>query len=359
MRLGYLSRHLKRTADKAGQPPGTLIFTGTQKLQDVTIEVMDFDESGVRELEDATLETALPFKDKPTVTWMNVTGLHDVSLMERIGETFGVHPLAMEDVLSTGQRPKYEDFGDYIFFVLKALHKDESSSEITTEQISLILGGNFVVSFQEIPEDPFNHVRERIRAGRGRIRRAGPDYLAYALIDAIVDHYFVVLESLGDDIEQLGEKVIEDPSPETLGVIQSLRRELSRLRRSIWPLREVVSAFQRTETELVEESTEAYLRDVYDHTIQVVETVESFRDILSGMFDTYLSSVSNRMNEVMKVLTIIATIFIPVTFVAGVYGMNFHFMPELSQPWAYPAALLVMLAIAVAMLSYFRRKKWL
>jgi magnesium transporter len=290
---------------------------------------------------------------------MNVTGLHDVELIRQLGERFDLHPLVLEDVVSTGQRPKFEDFGSYVFMVLKTLHGGEELGHVRTEQISIILGPNFVISFQEIEEDPFGHVRERIRSGRGRIRTMGPDYLAYALVDAIVDHYFVVLEKLGDAIEVLGEETVSDPTPSTLHTIQGLKRELSNLRRSVWPLREVVSGFQRGESNMLSERTEVYLRDVYDHTIQVVETIEAYRDIVSGMFDTYLSSVSNRMNEVMKVLTIIATIFIPVTFVAGVYGMNFQRMPELAWPWSYPAALLLMLAIALVMIAYFRRKRWL
>jgi magnesium transporter len=282
-----------------------------------------------------------------------------VDLIRTLGERFDLHPLVLEDVLSTGQRPKFEDFDDYIFMVLKTLHAGDESGHISTEQISVVVGGNFVITFQEVPEDPFEHVRARIRDGKGRIRSMGADYMAYALVDAVVDHYFIVLEQLGDEIEALGEEAVSDPTPDTLHTINSIKRELGSLRRSVWPLREVISAIQRAESELFSEKTEIYLRDVYDHTIQVVETIETFRDTVGGMFDTYLSSVSNRMNEVMKVLTIIATIFIPVTFVAGLYGMNFQRMPELAWPWGYPAALLVMLAIALTMIAYFRRKGWL
>ena len=359
MKVGRLGRPMKKAARKAGMPPGTLLYTGEQTIDKVTIDIIDYEESSVREFESATVDDCFPFRDTPTVTWMNVTGLHDVELIEKLGERFGLHPLVMEDIVSTGQRPKFEDFGGHAFMVLKTLHKVDAVGEIRTEQISLILGPNFVISFQEILEDPFGHVRERIRSGKGRIRTMGADYLAYALIDAIVDHYFVVLETLGDEIEVLGEEAVNDPSPRTLHTIQTLKRELSHLRRTVWPLREVVSGFQRGESALLSERTEIFLRDVYDHTIQVMETIEAFRDMVSGMFDTYLSSISNRMNEVMKVLTIIATIFIPITFVAGVYGMNFHRMPELARPWGYPAALGVMLLIAVGMLVYFRRKRWL
>ena len=359
METGRLGRPMRKAARKAGLPPGTVLYTGAQKHEKATIDIIDYDEGSLREFASASVEDCLPFRDTPTITWMNVTGIHDVKIIEALGERFGLHPLVMEDIVSTGQRPKFEDFGSHAFMVLKTLHKAESVGEIQTEQISLILGANFVISFQEIEEDPFGHVRERIRSGKGRIRTMGSDYLAYALVDAIVDHYFVVLEKLGDEIEVLGEETVSDPTPSTLQTIQMLKRELSHLRRSVWPLREVISGFQRGDSVLLAEKTEIFLRDAYDHTIQVMETVESFRDIVSGMFDTYLSSVSNRMNEVMKVLTIIATIFIPITFVAGVYGMNFQHMPELAWPWAYPVALLVMLAIAAVMVVYFRRKRWL
>jgi len=359
MNVGKLGRPMKKAARKAGMPPGTLLYTGEHQLEKATIDIVDYDEGSLREFGSATVEDCFPFRDTPTVTWMNITGIHDTSIIGSLGERFGLHPLVMEDIVSTGQRPKFEDFGGYAFMVVKTLHKAEGVGEIRTEQISLILGPNFVISFQEIEEDPFGHVRERIRSNKGRIRTMGPDYLAYALIDAIIDHYFVVLETLGDEIEILGEETVKDPGPETLRTIQTLKRELSHLRRSVWPLREVVSSFQRGESTLLAEKTEIFLRDAYDHTIQVMETVESFRDMVSGMFDTYLSSVSNRMNEVMKVLTMIATIFIPVTFVAGIYGMNFQRMPELAKAWGYPAALLLMLAIALWMVFYFRRKRWL
>jgi magnesium transporter len=349
----------KQRVSKAGLPPGSLIYTGEKRMEQVRVSVIDYDPDRFQELEPRAVEECFPFKETPTVTWLNVTGLHDVEVIEKIGTHFGLHPLVLEDVLSTEQRPKYEDFGEYVFLVLKTLHYNEDTQELRAEQISLVLGGNFVISFQEIEADPFDAMRERIRTSKGRIRTKGADYLAYALVDAIVDNYFAILEKVGDHTEVLGVRAVEDPAPETLHSIQSLKGELNYLRRFIWPLRDVVSGLQRGESELVKEETEVYLRDVYDHTIQVIETIEAFRDVVSGMFDTYLSSVSNRMNEVMKVLTIIATIFIPVTFVAGVYGMNFHFMPELGLRWAYPITLVVMLAIAIGMLVYFKKKRWI
>ena len=356
--MARLSR-MKRQMSQAGLPPGTLIFTGEKRVESVRLSVIDYDQESLRELEPKTVEECFPFKETPTVTWLNVTGLHDIEVLEKFGKHFALHPLVLEDVLSTEGRPKYEDFGTYVFLVLKTLHYDDAAHELRVEQISLILGSNFVISFQEIEADPFDPIRERIRTGKGRIRRMGPDYLAYALMDAIVDNYFAILEKIGDHTEALGVRAVEDPDPAVLHSVQTLKGELSYLRRFVWPLREVISGLQRGESELIGKETEIYLRDVYDHTIQVMETIESFRDVAAGMFDTYLSSVSNRMNEVMKVLTIIATIFIPMTFVAGIYGMNFQLMPELGWRWGYVGALLVMLGTAVAMLVYFRTKRWL
>jgi magnesium transporter len=292
--------------------------------------------------------------------WINVDGLHEVEVLGTLGERFGLHPLVIEDILNTAQRPKLEDHGEYLFVVVKSLyHGAGPDGDPEIEQISLVLGPTYVLSFQEREGDEFEPVRDRIRTEKGRVRQAGADYLAYTLVDLIVDQYFAVLERFGDQIESLEEELILAPTPETAHAIHHLKREMALLRKSTWPLREVIGALERSESPLIRESTKPYLRDVYDHTIQVIDTVETFRDILSGMLDIYLSSVSNRMNEIMKVLTIISTLFIPLTFIAGVYGMNFEHMPELSWPWAYPAVWLVMLVIAALMVVYFYRKKWL
>jgi magnesium transporter len=288
-----------------------------------------------------------------------VDGIHEVEIIEKIGKNYGIHPLLLEDILNTEQRPKLDDFDDYMFLVLKMLSFDEERGEITTEQVSLILGQNYVISFQEREGDVFNPVRDRIRNAKGRIRRMGADYLAYALLDSIVDSYFLILERIGDRIEGLEEDLISNPDEKTLQTIHHLKREMIFLRRSIWPLREVISGISRKESNLIKESTEIFLRDVYDHTIQVIDTIESFRDTVSGMLDIYLSSLSNRMNEVMKVLTIFASIFIPLTFVAGIYGMNFSNMPELGWKWGYFCALAIMAGIGISMLFYFKRKHWL
>jgi magnesium transporter len=293
------------------------------------------------------------------VTWVHVDGVHRVETLEKVGSCFQLHPLVLEDILNTDQRPKMEDYGQDLFIVLKMLNYDEKTGQIAAEQISLVLRSHSVISFQEGGGGVFASLQERIRNGKGRLRKMGADYLAYALLDFIVDHYFLILERLGERIELLEEKLLTDPTTPTLQKIQNLKREMIFLRRWVWPLREVVSGLERGESAWVREATRVYLRDVYDHTIQVMDTVEIFREMLSGMMDIYLSSLNNRMNAVMKVLTIIATIFMPLTFLAGVYGMNFKHMPELEWHWGYPAAWLVMVLIAILMLFIFRRKKWL
>ncbi len=323
------------------------------------ITIIDYDKTQFQKKEAKRVEECFPFKDKPTVTWINIDGIHQVDIIEKIGNHFNIHPLVLEDIVNTGQRPKMEDFVDYIFIVLKMLYYDEKANETKAEQISLILGSNFVVSFQESKGDVFDPIRDRIRSDRGRVRKMGADYLAYALIDAIVDNYFTILEKLGEKIEGIEDELVTNPASETLQTIHSLKKEMIILRKSVWPLREVISRLERWESPLIKKSLEIYLRDVYDHTIQVIDAIETFRDMLSGMLDIYLSSVSNRMNEVMKVLTIIATIFIPLTLIAGIYGMNFRYMPELESRWSYPIVYLIMFAVGVLMVIYFRRKKWL
>lgn len=350
---------IRRAATKAGLPPGTLVHVGDRRTETAEITILDYDKEHLEERKAATVEECIPFKDKPSVTWLNVSGLHDVEVLRTLGECYDIHPLVLEDILNTEQRPKIEDHQRYIFVVLKMLYLKPETREITTEQISLVIGPNYVISFQETPEDVFAGVRGRLRSAQRRIRDRGADYLAYALLDAVVDSYFVVLESLAGSIEGLEGELVRDPTAETLHMMHTLKRELIFLRRSVWPLREVLSFLARGESNLLQRETLAYLRDVYDHAIQVMDTVESFRDVVGGMHDTYLSSLSNRMNEVMKVLTIFATIFIPLTFVAGVYGMNFEYMPELRYHWSYPIVWGVMVLIGLGMLAYFRRRRWL
>lgn len=346
-------------SEKAGKPPGTLQHIGDKKSEEVKITLINYDQSNLEEKQLKDVEGCFSLKEKSTVSWINIDGLHNTDIIKKLGENFQLHPLVLEDILNIQQRPKMEDFEDYLFIVLKMLEYDKDKMETSAEQVSLVIGINFVISFQETTEDTFNNIRNRIRTGKGRIRKAGPDYLAYALIDAIVDNYFKILENYGGRIESLEEEVVENPTTQTLQNIHDLKRELIFLRKSVWPLREVISNFSKEDSSLINEKSQFYIRDVYDHTIQVIDTIETYRDMVSSMFEIYLSTVSNRMNEIMKVLTVIATIFIPLTFIAGIYGMNFVSMPELEWSYAYPIVLISMLTIGIAMILFFRKKEWL
>ncbi len=349
----------KKIHREAGLAPGTLVHIGEKKVEEVRITVMDFDGDGFREKVVESVDECFVYRDKPTTTWINVDGVHDVGIIEKLGACYGIHPIVLEDVVNTVQRPKMLDFGDYIFISLKMLYFEGARDEVKVEQVSLILGLNFVISFQEDVGDVFDPVRDRIRKGTGKIRRTGADYLAYSLIDSIVDGYFVVFEWLGERIEEIQERLVVDPTGENLKTIHRLKSEMIELRKAVWPLREVIANLERVESPLVRKDTLIFLRNVYGHTIEIIETIESFRDLMAGMIDIYLSSLSMKLNEVMKVLTIIATIFIPLTFVVGIYGMNFRFMPELGWRYGYPMVMLVVLGIGLSMLVYFRKKRWL
>jgi magnesium transporter len=349
-----------KRSKKSGLPPGALVHIGEKRQGKTKITMRDYDETNFQVRETENIDECLFVKDKPGVAWINIEGVHRAEVLEKLGECYGFHPLVLEDVMNTDQRPKMEDYSDYLYIVVKMLDYRDRDGGIVSEQISLIVGRNFLFSFQEGPEgNAFGAVAERIRSNKSRIRKMGADYLAYSLIDAIVDNYFAILERLGEQIEVLEEKVVSDPASETLREVHFLKREMIFLRKAVWPLREVINAMQRDESPLIRESTKLYLRDVYDHTIQIIDTVETFRDMVSGMLDIYLSSLSNRMNAVMKVLTVIATIFMPLTFLAGIYGMNFKYMPELGWRLGYPVFWTVIVAIAVTMLIFFRKKGWL
>jgi magnesium transporter len=349
----------KRRSRKSGLPPGTLIHIGEQKTAAVKITVIDYDQEHFHEKVVESVEDCFEYKTTDTVTWINVDGLHDISVIETLGRHFGLHPLTMEDILNANQRPKFEEGENYIYIVLKMLTCADHEQNVNSEQVSLIIGRNFILSFQEDVGDVFDIVRDRIRTGKGRVRKMGPDYLAYSLMDAVVDNYFVVLEKLGDRIEPMQDNILAEADGALIRQVHLLKRELLVLRKSVWPLRETISAAQKTDSNLIDNSTKIYFRDLYDHTIQVIEAIETFRDMTSGMLELYVSNTSNRLNAVMKVLTIIATIFIPLTFMAGVYGMNFQYMPELRWQWGYPMALLSMALVAGTMVIYFRKKKWL
>jgi len=350
--------YIKRSR-KTGLPPGSLVHIGRERSEKTRITVLDYDAEHVEERTIQAVDELAPYVGKPTATWIDVVGIHEPDVIEQIGSRFQIHPLMMEDIMNTTQRPKIDDLGKYICLIVKLITYDDTAGELRIEQLSLVFNDDFVLSFQESDSGIFRPLRDRIRNGLGRIRTRGTDYLVYTLLDAVVDHYFVVMEKMGEKIDRLEDEVVAAPKRETLQNIQKLRDEILLVRRSVWPLREVVSLLERAESPLLDKTTAIYFRDVYEHTIQVMDTVDTYRDILSGMFDIYLSSISNRLNEVMKVLTIIATLFMPLTFLAGVYGMNFEYMPELKWRYGYFLVWAVMIAAALGMLAVFRRKKWI
>ena len=353
-----------KTSKKAGLPPGTPVYIGEKREEKINITVVDYDKDTYSSTSVDDIESCLPLKGSPTTTWINVDGLHNASLIEKICNCFDVHPLAIEDILHTTQRPKMDVYDNFIFLVVRMKTFNTETKEIMTEQVSFVLNDHYLITFQETPVDTFDPVRERIKKSKGRIRKMGTDYLMYALIDSIVDNYFSVLEKVGEEIEAIEEELVTNPVPHTLHRIYGLKREMILLRKSIWPLRELISSLQREELPQITESISIYLKDLYDHTIQIVDTVETFRDMISGMLDIYLSSMSNRMNEVMKILTLFAAIFIPLTFIAGIYGMNFNSeksplnMPELGWYYGYPFALGLMAVIGIGMFIFFKTRKW-
>ena len=347
-----------RIQKKAALPPGTVEYVGERKAERVKITVFDFDDSHFEEKELHSIDECFPYRDTPGVSWINIDGLHDTDGLKNLGSHFGLHPLVLEDIVNTHQRPKVEDHQDHLFIVLQMLEYPEGQTEIAADQISFIVGSTYLLSFQEQEGDVWDPIRERIRGGAGRLRKSGTDYLAYALIDAIVDHYFIVLEKIGDEIETVADELAARPSPKTLRTIHELKREMIFLRKLIWPTREVAGILERAESSLIKKTTGVYLRDVYDHSVQLIEAMESYRDLISGMQDLYLSSMSNKMNAVMKILTIFATIFAPITFLAGVYGMNFKYFPELGWRLGYPLFWLISLGLSLTLIVIFRKKGW-
>lgn len=349
----------KKRSKKLGLPPETLLYTGDKKDEAVTLHILDYNANEFEEQQLADAEACVSYKNKPTITWINLDGVHKVPLLEKLGDCFGLHRLVVEDIVNTDQRPKMEDYGSYLYLVFKMISSGKGSA-LTTEQTSIVLGENFVLSFQEGKEgDVFNAVRNHIRSNKGRIRKMTADYLAYSLLDAVVDNYFLVLEKIGDKIEALETELIGNPTQKTVQKIYQIKRELLFLHNAIWPLREAINAMAKHDSPLVRETTAPYLRDLYDHLIHVIDSVDIYREMISSMLDLYLSSVSNRLNSVMKVLTIIATIFMPLTFIVGVYGMNFKYMPERDWEYGYLFVWVLMLGITGFMLYWFKRKKWM
>ncbi len=352
-------RFFRKRAKKPGLPPGTMVHTGEATTQAVSVSCIHYNDKEMETVSGKAVTEEIRVRHPDKIAWINVDGIHRVEIIERIGEVLDIHPLTLEDVVNIGQNPKLENYDAYLFIVLKMLYLDEAHDEVRAEQVSLVLGEGFLLSFQETPTDVFDAVRERLRKGTGRIRKSGADYLAYALMDAMVDHYFLILEIFAERMESLEDELLDRPGPDAMARIHEMKREMIFLRRQIWPLKEILGQMKKTGPPLVKKTTHVYLSDVLDHTAQVVDAIASFRDILTGMLDLYLSTVSNRMNEVMKVLTIISTLFIPLTFLAGVYGMNFKYMPELEWRWGYFGLLGVMAVVALLMLLFFKRKKWL
>lgn len=348
----------KKSSSKIGLPPGSIVYLGEKQVEKVTITLTEYDEKDCDKYEIKSVEEIDPFTDTPQVTWVSVCGLHETEFLKQIGEKFKVHPLVLEDILNTDTRPKIEITDDYLFIVMKLMMFNPEQKILETEQVSFILGRTFLFSFSEKTDDIFNPVKERITGQLGKIRKRGSDYLLYALMDVVVDHYFLALEKVEERIETLDDEVINNPEKSQIESIYNLRNLLLMMRRSIWPLREIVNQLVKDDSDLLDDSIEPYLRDIYDHTIHITESIEQQREITNGLMEIYLSMMSNKMNEVMKVLTVIATIFIPLTFIVGIYGMNFPDMPEMDWPWAYFAVWGVMIGVTLLMLYYFKKKKW-
>jgi magnesium transporter len=354
-----MAESLESASHKSGMPPGSLIHVGEARDFHARISLVDYNSEGFESRTVTSIEELLPYKDKDTVTWVNVEGIHDVALIEAIGQRFSIHPLVLEDIMNTHQRPKTEDYEDALYIVIRRPLFDREALAVDYEQISLLVLKGFIFTFREQIDGLFDPVVRRLRESKGRFRSFGFDYLAYALLDVVVDQFFLFQDAMDLVFEELEDELMSNPTPETLKSIQRIKREMIFLRRGVTPLREMLSELLRSESPLIQERTKLYLRDVYDHAIRVTEAMESYRDLIAGMLDIYLSSVSNKLNETMKVLTVFSTIFIPLTFITGIYGMNFDFMPELKWKWAYPSLWLLFFIVAGGLLIYFRRKRWL
>ncbi|MEL6924989.1 MAG: magnesium/cobalt transporter CorA [Bacteroidota bacterium] len=345
--------------NKLGLVPGSVVYTGNQQVEKVLMHYLQYDEQHIEEhVFDSHQDATLHESADEEVDWYDLRGLHDTELLKVIGKQFTIHPLVMEDVADIYQRPKFEEYENGIFVIIRALYFDKTKVEIKTEQVAIFFNRGLLLSFQETDSDLFEEVRHRLQTGRGRIRKRGADYLCYALLDNIVDHYYVVFEEVEEVIENLEEQLLDQPDSSMKQRIHQLKKELLTARKSISPLREAVSRFSKSENELIQDNTTVFTRDLYDHTIQIMDMVESYRDMLNGLQDLYLSEISFRMNQVMQVLTIITTIFVPLSFLAGLYGMNFEHIPELHYRYGYFVLLSVMLLIAIGLLLFFRRKGW-
>ncbi|WP_439151766.1 magnesium/cobalt transporter CorA [Winogradskyella sp.] len=355
-------RAKKRTQEykkHVGQVPGTLVYTGKKSDKEFQVECFDYTKESAEETILLNIEEAASYKETDSVTWINIDGLKHTKKIESIGKQYDLHPLVLEDIVNTSQRPKIDEYEDYLFVVLKMLYYDKDE-KIVVEQVSIVLGKNYVLTFQESEDDVFSIIRERIRLGNGRIRGLKSDYLMYALIDAVVDHYFHIIETLGNKIEDLETELFAGNARDNINIeVQQLKREILKVRRAIFPLREIINRIEKGEHQLIFKRTITYYRDIYDHLIQVSENIDIYREMIWSLMDMYMTTISNRMNEVMKVLTIMSSIFIPLSFLAGLYGMNFKYMPELEYRYGYFVLLGVMLILFISLLFYFKRKKWI
>lgn len=342
---------------RIGAPPGTLHYTGEERTERIRLTLIEYNESDYFEKEFYDLSDCLSNVKANMVKWINVDGIHKTEVIETLGKYYSIHPLTMEDIVHVDQRPKFEDYEHYLFTVMKMI---SYTDVVNSEQLAILLLENTVISFQEVQGgDAFDIIRNRLRQAKGRIRKLGADYLAYALMDAVVDYYFTAIEKIGDKIEIIEEDIIENNDKKSLMELYDLKREMIFLRKQVWPMRDMINNLVRSETTLINSTTDIYLRDLSDHVTRIIDTVETYRDLLSGIMDIYLSTNSNKMNEVMKMLTIMSSIFIPVTFIVGVYGMNFDHMPELKTQNGYYIVWAIMIAIIFGLLIYFRRKRWL
>lgn len=339
--------------------PGTVAYIGKKTTTVTELDIIDYSEERFDRFETNNIHDAFKYEDSTNITWINVNGLSNADDIVTLGNHFDLHPLIQEDIVSTNQRPKIDEYEEYLFIVFKMLHYDEAE-QLTTEHVSMVMGKDYVLTFQEAEGDVFNDLRERLEHGKGRIRGAGADYLMFAILDAIVDNYFMVIEFLSNKVEILEDKLFDDKEdPNIAEEIQDLKKEILKIRKAVLPLREVVNRLEKIESSLIEERTNKYIRDLYDHIIQVNESVEIYREMIWSLMDMYMTTISNKMNEVMKVLTIMASIFIPLTFMAGIYGMNFDHMPELHFRYGYYYLWGVMILVFLGMIWYFKRKKWL
>jgi len=354
-----MARFLVKKEKTIGQVPGEPIFIGEQKVSKTTIQMIDYNKHTVTDIELNDIQEAIKQKDTSTVTWININGLHDTALIEKIGQAFNLHSLILEDIVNTGQRPRLEEYDDCLYIVLRMMFYQPQLGTVQSEQLTILLGKTYLLTFQEKPGDVFNPVRERIKKQKGRIRKVGTDYLAYALLDTIIDNYLVIIERLGDKIEDIEDDILKNQDNTVLSKINSYKREMNYLSKTIRPAKEFILQLSKLDSDLIKDSTRPFFRDLLDLASQAVETIDTYRDMLSDYLSIYNSQANNKLNEIMKFLTIFSAIFIPITFIVGVYGTNFDILPELHFKYAYFVMWAVMVIVVLGMLRFFKHKKWL